>query len=134
MVRLGHHISGMPIAIVAPSAGRHAPQSQEKNDAPGAEGGGGAVTKFELYGFAGADGRWVPYNVFLDGNLVGGSPALDSQPWVYDLRFGVSMRIVSWRFTYTFVRRSEEFAPPPGRAEGLHDFGSVAVTYERPRP
>lgn len=114
-VRLGHHISGMPVALIAPTA-----QARP------------ARSKFEIYGFAGFDGRAVLYNVFLDGNPVGGGPSVDSHVWVYDIRFGASVRLSTWRLTYTFVRRSEEFTPPPGRAEGLHDFGSIAVSYEQP--
>src|SRR5262249_29533405 len=74
-LRLGHHISGMPIAIIAPSA----------KTAP-------AATRFEIYAFAGADGRAMLYNVFLDGNLIGGGPSVDSKPWVADFRVGMSMR------------------------------------------
>ena len=53
---------------------------------------------------------------------------IEKKHFVYDLKAGLAFRRKCWRFDYTFIRRSEEFDPPRGRSDGLHDFGSFAIS------
>lgn len=86
---------------------------------------------WEAYAFAGAEGRAVALNIFLDGNNFQESYSVDKEPLVYDLKTGASARYKAWRLTYTLVKRSEEFKPRSGRNLGPQDFGSVVVSWER---
>jgi lipid A 3-O-deacylase len=120
-VRLGRNISSFPQLLITPTnASLTVPRP----------------TKCEYYLFAGAEGRAVAHNIFLDGNVFRDGPEIDVRrdTFVYDLKAGFAARYKSWRLDYTFVRRSEEFAPPPGRADGVHDFGSVTISYSLWRP
>ena len=63
------------------------------------------------YFFAGAQGRVVAQNIFLDGNTFRTSPHVDKKPLVADLQAGFS---VFWPFykirtDFSVVRRTEEF-------------------------
>lgn len=86
--------------------------------------------QWEFFLFAGADGRAVASNVFLDGNHFSDSHRVDKENLVYDLKGGFSLRYRAWRLDYTFVRRSEEFEPQPMGSKGTHDFGSVSLTFQ----
>lgn len=86
---------------------------------------------WEAYVFAGADGRAVAHNIFLDGTVFSSSHSVDKENFVYDLRAGVSVRYKSFRFNYTFIRRSREFSPPQGANDGVHEFGSISLGVER---
>jgi hypothetical protein len=116
-VRIGWNLTGFPALVIAPTV---AGVGRERE------------TRHELYGFVGADGRAVAHNIFLDGNTFTDSHSVDKEPWVYDLKAGISYRYKGWRFDYTFVRRSKEFHPPPagGDTEGVHDFGSIGLSYQ----
>lgn len=114
-VRAGWNISGLPQSLL--------PTTAEPRDAE--------RTKWEFYVFAGADGRALAHNVFLDGTVFSNSHSVDKEDFVYDLMAGFSLRYKNWRFQYTFVRRSEEFFPRRGRFDGLHDFGSISLGVER---
>lgn len=77
------------------------------------------------YLFAGANGRYVDHNIFLDGNRDGDSHSVDKNEWVGDLQAGLVMGVGNWRVTLTEIIRSREF-------EGQDDpdeFGAIAVTY-----
>ena len=88
--------------------------------------------KWEAYLFAGADGRLVGHNIFLDGTVFSDSHSVDKESFVFDLQAGFSVRRKHLRLSYTLVRRSREFSPlPAGRDDGEHDFGSVSFTMER---
>ncbi len=113
-VRAGWNISGMPQALIPTTA---APTEKR--------------SKWELYVFAGAEGRALAHNVFLDGTVFRDSHSVEKEDYVYDLTAGFSLRYKNWRFQYTFVRRSEEFFPRRGRFDGLHDFGSISLGVER---
>jgi len=112
-VRLGHNITGFPIAPIIGSAIS-----------------GGERPALEIYLFGGAEARYMLHNAFLDGGFFRDGPSVDRQELVHDLRAGLSARLNNFRFTYTFVRRSEEFTPVPGRANGRHDFGSLILSWE----
>jgi hypothetical protein len=116
-VRLGKNISDFPLLLIAPTVagfGREVPK------------------KHEVYLFAAADARAVARNIFLDGNTFRDSHSVDKETFVYDFKAGFTYRRKGWRFTYTFVRRSKEFDPPPAGSDtdGAHDYGSLALSYQ----
>jgi lipid A 3-O-deacylase len=118
-VRLGYGITSFPQLIMAPT----------NNDSP-------QIGPVEAYLFAGGDGRFVAHNIFLDGNTFRSGPESDihREKFVIDWKAGAAVRYKAWRFDYTYVKRSEEFDPPSGRAEGAHRFGSIALSYNLWRP
>jgi len=59
--------------------------------------------------FAGADGRAVARNIFLDGNTFRHSHHVDKEPFVVDAYGGMSVFWDRWTLTYTHVYRSREF-------------------------
>lgn len=111
--RLGYNITGFPIAPIIGTAVS-----------------GGERPPFEIYVFGGGEARYMLHNAFLDGGFFRDGPSVERRELVHDLRAGLSARLHSFRFTYTFVRRSEELTPTPGRANGRHDFGSVSLSWE----
>lgn len=89
-------------------------------------------TDWDGYVFIGADGRLVGRNLFLDGSTFKDSHSVDSESFVYDLKAGFSLRYKRFRFNYTFVRRSREFAPlPAGRSDGEHEFGAFSFAFDK---
>jgi len=114
-VRLGFHISGFPQVLITPTV-----KSVDRE-----------LKKFELYVFAGGEGRAVAHNIFLDGNSFRNGPEIliDRKGFVYDANFGFAVRYKGWRLDYTVVQRSTELDPPPGRTGGSHRFGSFAVSW-----
>lgn len=82
---------------------------------------------WQAFVFAGAEGRAVGRNVFLDGNRSNG-PSIDKEPFVLDLSAGLAVGYKRLLVSYRLVQRSREF-------EGQSDpqnFGSIAITW-RPR-
>lgn len=75
------------------------------------------------YLFAGADGRAVGRNIFLDGNTFRDSHDVEKKYFVADLSGGLAVIIEGVRITYTHVYRTEEFV---GQERGQH-FGSLTV-------
>ncbi|MGJ3522258.1 lipid A deacylase LpxR family protein [Nitratidesulfovibrio sp. D1] len=75
------------------------------------------------YLFAGADGRAVGHDIFLDGNTFRDSHDVDKKHFVADLSGGLAVIIEGVRITYTHVYRTEEFV---GQDRGQH-FGSLTV-------
>ena len=61
------------------------------------------------YLFAGAEGRYVVRNMFLDGNTFTDSHSVDKKPWVADFRVGVAMVHRRVRIALTQVYRTREF-------------------------
>jgi lipid A 3-O-deacylase len=60
--------------------------------------------------FAGAQGRAVARNIFLDGNTFRDSRSVDKKPLVADLQAGFSIfGSRSWRVDFSVVRRTEEY-------------------------
>jgi lipid A 3-O-deacylase len=118
--RFGYHISGFPVRVITPSF-----RAERKNPEP-----------FEFFVFAGGDGRFVPHNIFLDGNTFRSGPEIDvrRKDLVYDLQAGATLRYKAWQLAYTYVRRSQEFAPPFGTTDGVHRFGSIALSWNLWRP
>lgn len=79
----------------------------------------------EWYVFAGASGRLVGRNIFLDGNTSKDSHSVNKNRWVGDLQAGIVVNIDRAQFAYTYIDRSREFE---GQKEG-DAFGSLAFSY-----
>lgn len=80
--------------------------------------------RWALFGFAGAVGRAVARDIFLDGNTFRDSPRVDRRVLVGDAFYGLGLVLGRWQLTYTEAVRSREF-------EGQRDmnyFGSVAIS------
>ncbi len=80
---------------------------------------------FYWYLFAGAHGRYVEHNIFLDGNRNGNSHSVDREEWVGEAQAGLVMGAGNWRLTLTEIYRSREFK---GQSEP-NEFGSLAISY-----
>ena len=65
--------------------------------------------KFGWYVFAGADGRAVGHNLFLDGNSFRDGPSVERRVWVADVQAGLMIDWDPVRIGYTHVWRSREF-------------------------
>ncbi len=111
-LRLGRNLSGFPGDLI-PAVNRRTPAA------------------WEIYGFAGAEGRLMGVNIFLDGNHFQDSASVDKKSFVYDLSYGAAVRYKPLRVTFTRVRRSEEFEPRSGRPLDPQEFGSVILSWER---
>lgn len=74
--------------------------------------------------FAGAQGRAVARNLFLDGNTFVDSASVERNPYVADFQAGFTVSAGEWRLAYTYVWRTEEFATQPRR----EDFGALALS------
>lgn len=112
LLRLGYHISGLPTGLIPGAAAGEAP------------------FKYEVYVFAGGEGRWVPFNATLDGGLFHDGPKANGpKRFVTDARAGLSVRIFWLRLTYSTITRSAEFQVPPGYIKSQR-FGSYALTFE----
>lgn len=80
-------------------------------------------TGFAWYLFAGAEGRAIARNIFLDGNSFVDSRRVEKYPFVGDIQFGF---VVDWkkiRVSYTHLFRSKEFTTQ----EENHDFGALRI-------
>lgn len=64
---------------------------------------------FGWYLFAGAEGRAVARDIFLDGNTWKDSQSVDKRPLVADLNAGLAVTIDGFRIAYTYVYRTKEF-------------------------
>lgn len=80
---------------------------------------------FSLFVFAGADGRAVARDIFLDGNTWKDSRSVDKEPFVADLMAGVGLIAGRWQLTATFVHRTREFET---QSDDHSRFGSVTLS------
>ncbi len=64
---------------------------------------------FGWYLFAGATGRAVAHNIFLDGNTFVDSHSVDKKWLVGDLQAGATLMVDRFRLSYTHVFRTKEF-------------------------
>ncbi len=79
---------------------------------------------FGWYLFAGAEGRIVARNIFLDGNTFRSSRSVTREVFVGDLQCGIVLTWPAFRISYTHVLRTHEF-------RHQHDkdrFGAVSVS------
>ncbi|ADD68392.1 Protein of unknown function DUF2219 [Denitrovibrio acetiphilus DSM 12809] len=83
--------------------------------------------KFGWYLFAGLEGRAVLRNIFLDGNTFADSRSVDKEPFVADFQYGLAVTKGNYRFSYTNVLRSKEFADQDSTS---HDFGALSVSVQ----
>jgi len=115
-VRLGYNISSFPQHVIKPSV------LLDSRKKPG---------PFEFFVFAGADGRFIPHNIFLDGNTFRSGPEIDihRKNLVFDLEVGTTLRYKALKVDYTYVRRSQEFEPPSPPGHAVHRFGSIALSW-----
>jgi lipid A 3-O-deacylase len=65
--------------------------------------------KWSAYLFAGADGRAVARNLFLDGNTFQDSHSVDKEPFVADMRIGGAVRYKGFETVVSVVHRTREF-------------------------
>jgi hypothetical protein len=118
IMRLGVHIPhDYGISLIRP--GRAATVPAARTEAGRYKNG-----KLGLFGFAGAEGRGIVHNIFLDGNTFKDSHSVDKKPFVADLKLGMSLIWKNFQFTYTHVYRTREF-------EGQDDpqiFGSLTLS------
>ncbi|PLX69092.1 MAG: DUF2219 domain-containing protein [Denitrovibrio sp.] len=64
---------------------------------------------FSWYLFAGAEGRAVAHNIFLDGNTLEDSGRVKKRYFVGDIQSGVVLTLNNIRLSYTHVLRTQEF-------------------------
>ncbi len=91
--------------------------------------GGGFFTPRDSFGwylFAGAAGRAVAYNVFLDGNTLRDSPEVDRRPYVADFQGGLVIQLRAVQIGFTAVARSKEFETQ----KKDHVFGAVTLAFK----
>jgi len=83
-------------------------------------------TKWSLYAFAGAEGRYVLRNIFLDGNTFADSHSVRKNRWVADLSVGVTLIYGRLKISYTNALRTREFAGQKNMAR----FGSISASWQ----
>jgi hypothetical protein len=77
------------------------------------------------YVFAGADGRAIARNLFLDGNSFEASRSVQKMNLVGDITYGAALTFNSVRLAFTQVMRSREY-----KTQGKQDrFGAVDLTF-----
>lgn len=101
IVRFGQNMTGFGPDGIEPG-GAMLKNTRSQQDA-------GRRQSWEWFAFAGVDGRFVPYNIFLDGSLFRSGPSITRNDTVYDITGGLSARIDKIRLSVTRVKRSEEF-------------------------
>lgn len=79
---------------------------------------------FGWYFFAGAEGRAVARNIFLDGNSFRDGPSVDRKVLVGDFQAGLAFVFENVRLTYTHVFRTKEF---DGQPQGDR-FGALSLS------
>lgn len=79
---------------------------------------------FGLHLFAGAEGRAVARNIFLDGNTWQHSPSVTKKNFVADLSAGIGLVMGATKLTYTHVYRTEEY----DGQKSPQMFGSVSLS------
>jgi hypothetical protein len=80
---------------------------------------------FGWYLFAGAEGRGVVHDIFLDGNSFATSQSVPKKTWVADFQAGAAIIVYGIRLTATEVIRTEEFHGQHGPDE----FGSISASF-----
>jgi hypothetical protein len=77
---------------------------------------------FGCFVFAGIEGRAIARDLFLDGSTFRSSLKVEKRPFVGDLQLGFGVVVFQHlEFTYTYVRRSEQFV----RQENADEFASL---------
>lgn len=76
------------------------------------------------YLFAGADGRAVARNIFLDGNTFSNSHSVDKKTFVADFTGGLAFTLSNYRLAYSLNYRTEEFESQDDKSI----FGSLTLS------
>jgi lipid A 3-O-deacylase len=92
---------------------------------PGGDGVGDVSGGFDWYVFAGAEGRYVAHNIFLDGNTFTDSHSVDRRPFVLDIQLGATLTLPAARLTVMHVFRTREFE----RQSAADRFGVVQAAF-----
>ncbi len=121
LLRLGQNMTGFGPDSIEPG-GAMLKNARRQHDE-------GRAQPWEWFAFAGADGRLVGYNIFLDGSLFREGPSVARRDTVYDLMLGASVRYQALRVSVTRIRRSEEFYTPLGGG-GEQRFYSINIGLE----
>jgi len=95
---------------------------------PSLPGGGYFRSKegFNWYLFAGAEGRAVFHNIFLEGNIFSSSHSVEEKLWVGDLQAGLAIQVGPVRIAYTQIFRTKEFKGQ----DSPDEFGSLSLSYQ----
>jgi lipid A 3-O-deacylase len=80
---------------------------------------------FGWYVFAGAEGRVVGHNIFLDGNTFATSQSVPKKTLVADFQAGVAIIVYGVRLTATEVIRTQEFYGQHGNDQ----FGAISASF-----
>jgi lipid A 3-O-deacylase len=80
---------------------------------------------FGWYFFAGAEGRAVAHDIFLDGNTFATSQSIPKKALVADFQAGVAIIVAGVRVTATEVIRTREFVGQNSNDE----FGSISASF-----
>lgn len=80
---------------------------------------------FGWYLFAGAEGRAVARDIFLDGNTFTDSHSVDRKPFVADLQVGLAVTFKAVRVAFTQVYRTPEFE----ERDRIQRFGALSVSF-----
>jgi len=83
-------------------------------------------TSVSAYLFAGAQGRLVAHNIFLDGNTFRESHSVDKKHWVGDASFGVALLLGRFKIAYTNAFKTREFEGQPKHSR----YGSLAASFQ----
>lgn len=78
------------------------------------------------YVFAGADGRAIGRNFFLDGNTSGGGPSVQKKTLVGDYELGAALTFDFMQVTFTHVIRTREYRTQPRPDQ----FGAINVSFK----
>lgn len=120
-VRLGRNMTGFGPDTIEPG-GAMLQNTRREHE-------GAGRPRYEWYGFAGADVRYVARNIFLDGTLFHESYSVERRNVVRDFTLGASVRIEALRVSLTRIFRSEEFTTPAGGG-GKQSFYSLNLGLE----
>lgn len=81
---------------------------------------------FGWYVFAGAQGRFVAHNIFLDGNTFSSSHSVDKNNWVGDLQAGIAVTYDNTRITLSHVYRTKEYE----LQDEADSFSALTLSYQ----
>ncbi|MHB8829557.1 MAG: lipid A deacylase LpxR family protein [Syntrophales bacterium] len=80
--------------------------------------------RFGIHLFLAVDGNAVVRNILLDGNTFRDSHSVDREPLVADLIGGIGVIVDRFKITYSYVRRTKEFATQKYDQQ----FGAISVS------
>ena len=84
------------------------------------------TSSFGWYLFAGAQGRAVAHNIFLDGNSFADSPSVKKRILVGDFSAGASLFWSDWtKIDFSFTERTKEFTTQ----KQMDHFGNVTLSF-----